>query len=250
MKNIYFMSDAHLAFKEDEAEKEKRKKLLDFLEYLVSDGKTGELYILGDLFDFWFEWYHVIPRYWFPIFFQFKKMIDAGITINFITGNHDFYTGKYLEKEIGIRCFKEQCEFEINSKRFFAAHGDGYAREDRGYRLLKKFLRNPVSTFLYRTFISPDLGMLIARWASHSSRRLVKIEKHAWAEEYYRFAQGKFSAGFDYVVLGHIHFPMIKEEQNSGKTYVNCGDWITHFTYALYDGQQLMLKQWGEKNKR
>ena len=176
-KNIYFISDVHLAFKENEAEKEKRKKLLDFLETISRDAKA--LYILGDLFDFWFEWYHVIPKYWFPILFRLRTMVEAGIDIYFITGNHDFHTGRYLEDEIGIQCFDAYREFTVGSKRFFVAHGDGYAKKDRGYRLLKKIIRNRVSKFLYKTFIPADLGMQMAKWTSYSSRKIVRIEKSA-----------------------------------------------------------------------
>ncbi|UCH95904.1 MAG: UDP-2,3-diacylglucosamine diphosphatase [Candidatus Aminicenantes bacterium] len=244
MKNIYFISDAHLSLKEDEIEKEKRKKLLGFLEYIMTAGEAKELYLLGDLFDFWFEWYHVIPKYWFPILYQLRKLVESGINVNFLTGNHDFYTGSYLQKEIGLRCFNESCEFEKDKKRFFVAHGDGYAKKDRGYRLLKKIIRSPVSIFLYKTFISPDLGMQMARWASKSSRQLVNIDKAAWAEEYYRFAQKKFHHGFDYVILGHLHYPIIKEDRPSGKTFVCCGDWMTQFTYTKYDGKRLTLEYW------
>jgi len=242
MKNIYFFSDAHLGFKEDECEITKRKKLLAFLDYVKNDENAGALYVVGDLFDFWFEWYHVIPRYWFPVLYRLRQLKESGVQVNFITGNHDFYFGAYLEKEIGVNCYKEYCELEVGGKRFFVAHGDGYAREDRGYRFLKKIIRNPFSIFLYKTFISADLGMQVARCFSTTSRRLVKIEKHAWAGEYYKFAREKFAEGFDYVVLGHIHFPM-REEQD-GKVYVNCGDWMVHFTYARYDGNTLTLEQW------
>lgn len=240
MRNIYFLSDAHLAFKENDIEVEKRKKLLAFLEHVGNDRKAAALYLVGDIFDFWFEWYHVVPKYWFPVLFRFRQLMEAGIKVHFITGNHDFYTGTYLEKEIGVTCFNECCEFEKDSKRFFVAHGDGYAKKDRGYRLLKRVIRNPFSTFLYKTFISADLGMQVARWFSHSSRQLRKTKKSAWAEEYYRFAQKKFDQGFDYVVLGHIHYPMRKEQ--GGKVYVNCGDWMNHFTYGKYDGKDLTLE--------
>jgi UDP-2,3-diacylglucosamine hydrolase len=175
MKNIYFLSDAHLAFREDEIEVEKRQKLLAFLEYIANDRQADALYLVGDIFDFWFEWYHVVPKYWFPVLFRFRQLTEAGIKVYFITGNHDFYTGSYLEKEIGITCFNEYCEFERDSKRFFVAHGDGYAGKDRGYRLLKRIIRNPFSIFLYKTFISADLGMQMARWFSHSSRQLRKV---------------------------------------------------------------------------
>ncbi|MCP4154730.1 MAG: UDP-2,3-diacylglucosamine diphosphatase [bacterium] len=245
MKKIYFISDAHLSFTECEIEVEKRTKLLEFLEHIRDENKAGtELYILGDLFDFWFEWYHVIPKYWFPILYAFRKCIEAGIKIHFVSGNHDFYPGKYLEKEIGIRCFDESHEFEVKGKRFFVAHGDGYARKDRGYRFLKRVIRNPLSIFLYKTFLSADLGMQVAGMFSKSSRKVVKIEKKSWSEEYYKFAQNKFAEGFDFVILGHIHYPIVKED--NGRIYVNCGDWITEFTYALYEGDShsLTLNRW------
>jgi UDP-2,3-diacylglucosamine hydrolase len=248
MKNIYFISDAHLAFHENEKETEKKKKLLEFLDFIGEDTNAFALYLVGDLFDFWFEWYHVVPKYWFPVLYRLRRLIETGIAVNFITGNHDFYSGSYLEKEIGIVCFNEFCTFEEGTKRFFVAHGDGYAEKDRGYRFLKKIIRNRFSIFLYKTFIPADLGMQIAKWFSYSSRKLVKIEKTSWAEEYYRCAQKKFEEGFDFVVLGHIHYPMIKGEK--GKTYVNCGDWMTRFTYAKYDGEKLTLNRWAEGGSR
>lgn len=244
MKNIYFIADAHLSFKVDDIEKEKRKKLHDFLEYIMIKGEAKELYLLGDLFDFWFEWYHVIPKYWFPVLYQLRKLVESGIAVTFVPGNHDFYTGSYLEKEIGLKCFKESCEFEMECKRFFVAHGDGYAQKDRGYRLLKRIIRSPVSIFLYKTFITADLGMQLARWASKSSRQMVDIDKSAWAEEYYRFAQKKFDQGFDYVILGHLHYPLVKKDNQRRKTFISCGDWMTQFTYCKYDGTRLTLEYW------
>ncbi|MCP5054246.1 MAG: UDP-2,3-diacylglucosamine diphosphatase [bacterium] len=244
MNNIYFISDAHLSFTDSESEREKKGKLLRFLDHIRTEGNTRELYLVGDIFDFWFEWYHVVPKYCFPVLFRFRQLVESGIPVTFISGNHDFHFGRYLENEVGIRCFDESMEFEAEGKRFFVGHGDGYAKNDRGYRLLKKIIRNRVSIFLYKTFIPADLGVQIARWTSHTSRKVVKIEKHSWAEEYYQFARGKFDAGFDYVVLGHIHYPMIREDEGNGKTYINCGDWITQFTYGKYDGSRLTLNRW------
>jgi len=244
-EKIYFFSDAHLAFDRTGAEKEKQAKLLDFLKFLEEKPDTGAVYVLGDLFDFWFEWYHVIPRYWFPVLHQFRKMADRGIAVHLITGNHDFYTGRYLEEEVGIRCFNESHEFISGGKWFFLAHGDGYAKNDRGYRFLKRIIRHPFSIFMYKTFVPADWGMQLARWTSRSSRKLVQIEKESWGEEYYRFALEKFKHGYDFVILGHIHVPMIRET-NEGKkcVYVNCGDWSTRFSYACYDGEHLELKFW------
>lgn len=236
-KNIYFISDVHLSFEKNEVEKLKRKKLIDFLNYIKDD--AAELYLIGDIFDFWFEWYHVIPKFWFPILFHLKKLIESGVIINFITGNHDFNPGDYLEKEIGIKCFKEQTDFMVDSKRFFVAHGDGYAKRDRGYRLLKRIIRNPLSIFLYKTLIPADIGVQLAIWTSNSSRKLKRIDKKSWGQEYYEFAKQKFNTGFDFVILGHIHYPMIREK--NGKVYINCGDWISNFTYSKYDGKTLSL---------
>ena len=240
MKKLYFISDIHLAFNTGEVEQKKREKLHAFFDFICKDAK--ELYILGDLFDFWFEWYHVIPKYWFPIILHFKQMINNGITINLIKGNHDFYLGNFLQKEIGINCYGDNRTFIEAGKHFFVAHGDGYAKKDRGYRLLKKVIRNPVSIFLYKTFISADVGVQLAKWTSHSSRKWTSNKKETWKEEYFQFAQKKFTRGFDYVILGHIHYPEIREENH--KVYINCGDWITEFSYAEFDGQNLTLKRW------
>lgn len=250
MSNIYFISDAHLGFKETPEELEKREKLLSLLEFIRRDKDAGAIYLVGDMFDFWFEWYHVVPRYWFGVLFQLKQLIRDGISVHFITGNHDFYTGSYLEREVGIHCYDEYREFECEGKRFFVAHGDGLAKEDRGYRLLKKVIRNRFSIFLFKTFLSADLGMQIAKWTSHSSRKLVKIEKHSWAEEYYRFAREKFNQGFQYVIMGHIHFPMVRVDENNGNTYLNTGDWMTQFTYGKFDGSQLTLHHWENKAEK
>jgi UDP-2,3-diacylglucosamine hydrolase len=244
MKNIYFISDIHLAFKESEFELKKRKNLLDFLTFVREEGEAKELFLVGDIFDFWFEWYHVVPKYWFPILYEFRRLVEAGIEVNFITGNHDFYTGTYLQKEVGIRCFDESMAFDVGEKRFFVAHGDGYAKEDRGYRFLKKVIRNPLSIFLFKTFFPADWGMQLAYWASHSSRQMVKIEKHSWADEYYHFAENMFKQGFHYVVMGHIHFPTLKETENGENAFLNCGDWMTQFTYGKYDGEKLTLNYW------
>jgi UDP-2,3-diacylglucosamine hydrolase len=240
MNNIYFISDIHLGFKNSEQEQLKRKKLHSFLEHIQEDAR--ELYILGDFFDFWFEWIHVIPKYWFGFLHQLRKMTEAGIKIHLIKGNHDFYLGDYLQKEIGLLCHSDSLEFTADHKHFFVAHGDGLARSDRGYRLLKRIIRNPASIFLFRTLIPADLGVQMAKLTSLSSRRIMSQKKLAWEEEYFKFAETKFQQGFDYVILGHLHIPQIRE--SGKKTYINCGDWIRSFSYACFDRKTLTLNRW------
>ncbi len=240
-KNIYFISDIHLKFVKDEEEEIKQQKLIEFLLSIKDDAK--ELYIIGDLFDFWFEWYSVIPKYWFNIFFHFKILIKNGVKISFLTGNHDFYFNSYLEDEIGFICYDEKTEFEIDTdsgiKSFFIAHGDGYAKKDRGYRFLKKIIRNKFSIFLFKTFIPPDLGMWIAKKTSETSGKH-RNDGPDWQEEYFDFAKSKFKENYDFVVLGHLHKSVRKELD--GKVYINSGDWINSFSYAIFDGKDLLLK--------
>ncbi len=238
--NIYFISDVHLLFEEDEKEKQKREKLYDFFEYVKKKGDL--LVIAGDLFDFWYEWKHVIPMYWFPVIHKMRNLIESGVKIAFVTGNHDFEWGDYFSKSVGIHCFSETMELEAGGKKFFIAHGDGFAKKDRGYRFLKKLTRNRVSKFLFKTFVHPDLGMHISKWASHSSRKIVNIDKQAWSEEYFEYAKSKFSGGFDYVIMGHLHTPLRREDGKN--VYINTGDWIDHFSYGYYDGKYLTLNFW------
>jgi UDP-2,3-diacylglucosamine hydrolase len=240
MGSIYFLSDVHLAVHENELETRKRTNLLQFLEGI--DGKAESLYILGDLFDFWFEWYHVIPKYWFPVLSALKTLNDHGVKVYLLPGNHDFVTSEYLERNIGIRQLPESHEFVAGGKRFYLAHGDGLAKRDRGYRLLKRIIRSRASIFLFRTFISADLGVQLAKWISRSSRELRQIDRSAWNEEYFDFARSLFSEGIDYVLLGHLHQPLEREE--NGRKYINCGDWLREYSYARFDGKDLRLYAW------
>lgn len=244
-KKIYFISDIHLAFTGTSEETAKVEHLLGFLRMVGADEQAHTLYLAGDIFDFWFEWRHVVPKYWFPVLFQLRKLVEQGIEVIFITGNHDFYTGGpggYLETSIGLRCFAETHEFQVGALRFVIAHGDGLARRDWGYRLLKRLIRHRASIFLYKTLISPEWGMRIAKWFSKSSRKLIAIDRRAWAGEYFEYAQTRFEQGVDCFITGHIHYPIMKSVGN--KVFISLGDWITGFTYALFDGERISLLQW------
>ncbi len=239
-KRVFFLSDIHLTFEKDSFEKEKREKLYKFLDHVRENGDV--LIIAGDLFDFWYEWKHVIPKYWFEVIYRMRILIDQGIRVVFITGNHDFEFGQYLEKEVGILCFEESADLKFCNRRFFIAHGDGLAKTDRGYRFMKRVTRNRFSKFLFKLLIHPDMGMQFSKWASGTSRKLVNIDKEIWSEEYFEFAVTKFAEGYDFVILGHLHTPVVREK--NGNVYLNLGDWINHFSYGYYDGKTLSLKYW------
>ena len=245
-KRIFFLSDVHLSFKEDDAELIKRANLYDFLDHVNKNGDV--LIIAGDLFDFWYEWRHVVPKYWFGVIKKLRDLVENSVMVFLITGNHDFELGSYLQEEVGLHCFDESIDMKFGKKTFFIGHGDGFAKKDRGYRFMKRIIRNRFSKFMFRTFIHPDLGMKLARWASGSSRKLIKIDKNHWSEEYYEFAKNKFNEGYDCVILGHLHTPLYREE--NGHVYLNTGDWMTHFSYGYFNGKELKLMYWKDHSEK
>ncbi|MCG2760527.1 MAG: UDP-2,3-diacylglucosamine diphosphatase [Candidatus Delongbacteria bacterium] len=239
----YFISDLHLKLDKSEKTKQMKEKLLKFLCSLPDD--TKEIVLLGDIFDFWYEWLHVIPAYHFDIFYRLRIMIDNGVKITYLAGNHDFYLGDYLKNEIGINCISNEYEFESGGKKFFISHGDGLAASDRGYRLLKKILRARMSNLLFRTFIPPDLGIYIAKITSGSSRRYRNVDRIKWKGEYLAYAECKMKEGYDFVIFGHLHYPEIIETDNG--IYLNTGDWMKHFSYGVFDGIKLKLERYHEE---
>lgn len=240
---IYFLSDLHLKLDKKQNTQAAKQILLKFLDTIPDDAK--EIVLMGDIFDFWYEWIHVIPAYHFDIFFRLKSFINKGVKVTYLAGNHDFYLGNYLRSEIGITCIENEYVFESDGKKFFAAHGDGLARSDDGYRFLKRILRSKICNFLFRTFIPPDLGICIANFTSRSSRKYRNIDRVKWREEYYAYAFSRLKEGYDYVVLGHLHLPELTASEEG--TYLNTGDWIEYFSYGLYDGNKLTLERFNEK---
>ncbi len=237
MKAIFFISDAHLGFDNKDVEANRVSLLLRFLEYVEKNGRM--LVIIGDLFDFWFEYKSVIPRKYFNILFELKRMRDQNIKIHYVTGNHDFWMNNFWEEQVGVVVHKNPFEFESNSKKFYIAHGDGLAKKDIGYRILKRILRHPFNVRLFR-LVHPDLGFAAARFFSRLSRnhRVFQDEDR----EYIAFSKARFEEGFDCVLMGHTHRPCVCHEKD--QIYVNTGDWIDHFSYAEFNGERLMLKYW------
>ena len=240
-KHTYFFSDAHLVSGGYEQIRERNDKVVEFLKYVTTHAER--LFIVGDLFDFWFEYKHSIPQTDPRILGNIAAAVDNGVEVHYSTGNHDFWLGRYINDTVGAQIHDGAYEPEIDGKRFYIAHGDGLFSKDRGYRIMKALFRNRFAKLLFR-LLHPDLGSKLAKMSSKASHdnpisaSYSDIRKDRLKE----FAKEKFSEGFDYVVLGHIHDPDVMNE--NGHTYLNLGDWITHFTYGIYDGEALRLCYW------
>jgi UDP-2,3-diacylglucosamine hydrolase len=231
----YFLSDAHLgaAFVPDpHLQIVRLNQLLDGVE------QTGKSLVLGgDLFDFWFEWRTVIPKRYFHELHRLRTLVDKGVQVHYLAGNHDFRLAGFLEQEVGLRTDLNALICELGGKKTFVFHGDGVLARDRGYRAMKKIFRARWAQKLF-SLLHPDLAMSIAGGTSKTSRVVIK----GYPEddfEYQAYAEQRFAEGFQQVILGHTHRPV--EFRNGENTYINLGDWITHFSYGFHDGAQLKL---------
>lgn len=238
---VYFISDIHLALDHSEQEKERQQKLFHFLDHIVQT--NGTLVIVGDLFDFYFEYKHVIPKVYFPFYQKLYSLKQSGIEVHFITGNHDHWVLDFMEDTLTHRVYTDDATWEISGKKFYLTHGDGILSWDRGYRLLKSILRNRLFIWLYR-WIHPTIGYGIALAISkrgHHYEHSKEYNKKVLSELKV-FAETISADGFDYVITGHYHQATI-ENVNGGKLVV-LGDWIQYFSYGIFDGNELELKFW------
>jgi UDP-2,3-diacylglucosamine hydrolase len=241
-KKIYFFSDVHLGLKSRDEEKQKEKRVVSFLNQIRPD--AAEIFIVGDLFDCWIEYRKVVPKGYYRILAKLNEIIESGININFVSGNHDFWLNTYLRDDVGLKIFYEPIEREISGKKFFISHGDGLSKGDIGYKVIKKILRNKINQFLY-SLIHPDIGITLAKASSKKSRDHTenKIFIDKGMQE---FAEKKISQGFDFVIMGHVHKPFESVLTVNGRTglFVVLGDWIMNNTYGVFSGSKFELKHW------
>lgn len=241
MAAAYFISDAHLGLGSREEERRKQDRLLSFLDHLR--GGTEQLFILGDLFDAWIEYRTVIPKGFHRILTALDDLVRNGVTIHYLAGNHDYWMRDYFRKELGIQTHPESFDIVVEGKRVYLHHGDGLGKGDRGYKILKRVLRNPLSIWLYG-WLHPDIGISLARSSSQTSRRYMSGKDAGNDDAMLAFASAKISEGYDYVIMGHRHEPT--ERRCGGGTYINLGDWITHNTYAVMNGGSIALEKWSQ----
>ena len=237
MSKIYFISDAHLGAEERGKEREKENRLLAFLDERKREGE--EVYILGDLFDFFFEYRTVIPARHYRVIEKLSDLVRSGVKVTYVVGNHDYWLGSFFRDELGVKVSQNPCEVITQGKRLFLSHGDDLGRVSLGDRALRTLLRNPITIELF-SWIHPDVGAAIARWISGTSRENRKVEMEEKIEEMYGIAKEKFNEGFDGMICGHIHLPRIFHE--GGKTFLILGDWHHHFSYGVLNDGKLSLK--------
>lgn len=241
-KKVYFLSDFHLGAPNAEKSLQREKLIVQFLEEISKDAHT--IFIVGDLFDFWYEYTQVVPRGYVRLLGKLAELTDSGIAIHFFVGNHDMWMRDYFQKELNIPVYFEPKDFVFNNCSFHIGHGDGLGPGDHGYKRLKKVFRNPVCQWLFG-ILPPAIGIGIANYFSRKSRaktgsteEVFLGEDKEWLIIYSK--ERLQQQPYHFLVFGHRHLPIDFRLTNESR-YINLGDWITFYTYAVFDGQQLTL---------
>jgi UDP-2,3-diacylglucosamine hydrolase len=243
-KKIYFASDFHLGVPDYQSSLIREKRIVQWLDSVKADAHT--IFILGDIFDFWFEYKYTIPKGYVRLLGKLAELRDAGIPIIFFTGNHDLWMRDYFPKELGIPVYEEPQLLEVGNQKLMIGHGDGLGPGDRTYKLLKKyFFKNPLAQWLF-TWLHPNIGMRLANaWSKQS--RIANIKK----DEQQFYGDAEFLWSFcrevekvkhhDFYIFGHRHLPLyLKVGETS--SYINLGEWVNYNTYGVYDGTSVELK--------
>lgn len=228
-------------------------EILLWLEHIAPDAER--LFLVGDVFDFWFEYGTVVPKGCVRLLGKLAEMSDRGVEIHLFCGNHDLWLGDYLPGEIGLHLHKRPIDIRLGERLFRIGHGDGLGPKDYGYKFLKKIFTNPVCRWLFR-WLHPDIGTRLAGWLSRRSRAAqmrkkdgFKGEKDEWLLVY---AQSELlkNPNIDYFIFGHRHLPLDITLRNGSSRYINLGEWLQARSYAVFDGQNLQLLYWEREEKQ
>lgn len=250
-KNIYFLSDFHLGVPTQQDSLVREKLVVQFLNE-VKD-KAAEIFIVGDMFDFWYEYKYVVPRGYTRLLGKLAELSDLGIKLHFFVGNHDMWMTNYFQQELNMDVYFEPQSFEWNGKNFFVGHGDGLGPGDKGYKRLKKIFRNPFCQWAFG-MLPPQIGIGLANYFSQKSRAKTSHveekflgEEKEWLILYSRkVLEEKI---YDFFVFGHRHLP-IDHRLNESSRYINLGEWVNFFTYAVFDGNDVQLLSYHDKEHK
>jgi UDP-2,3-diacylglucosamine hydrolase len=242
-KKIFFASDFHLGAPSYEKSLEREKKIVRWLDEVKEEAEA--IYLLGDVFDFWFEYKHAIPKGFIRLQGKIAEITDSGIPVFWFIGNHDMWIFDYIPKELGVTMLREEIVRDFNGKSFFIGHGDGLGPGDHGYKFIKKIFRNKFCQWLFAR-MHPNLGIAIANLSSRKSRVATgesdAIYHGEEKEMLIQFCLEKLKEQhFDYFIFGHRHLPLTIPLTNKSE-YINIGDWINYFTYGVFDGEKMELK--------
>ncbi len=250
-KKIFFLSDFHLGAPDAERSLTREKIIVRFLDEIKKE--VFAIFIVGDAFDFWYEYKKVVPRGYVRLLGKLAELTDAGIKVHFFAGNHDMWMKSYFQEELNIPVYFEPKDFEFNGKIFHIGHGDGIGPGDHKYKALKKMFRSPFCQWLFG-LLPPRIGIGLADYFSRKSRaktgnaeEVFLGEEKEWLMIYSReFLKGK---KVDYFVFGHRHLPLDLRLSHESR-YINLGDWIRYCTYAVFDGNDIHLKSYtGQEHK-
>ncbi len=236
MRTAYFISDVHLGAQDPEREREKADLLQSFLDRVETGG--GMLYIVGDLFDYWFEYRWALPKVNLRLLCKLHRLVEAGGEVVYLSGNHDLWLSRHVPDQLGLRLEHGPLTVTHEGLRLLLIHGDGLIRQDRRMRWLNRVFRNRVNIALYR-WLHPDVGLPLMRWVAAKSRQR---GDNPYASQYRAFARARLEEGYDAVILGHTHLPVFEEVE--GKYYINLGDWLQHRTFLEVRGTRFVLKTW------
>jgi UDP-2,3-diacylglucosamine hydrolase len=227
MKDL-FLADTHLLNPNDDA----YRRLLNLLDEQC--GKLRSLVMLGDIFEFWFGYRHTVFWAYLPLLDRLHRLRESGTELVFVEGNHDFHLGPYFSEILGCRILPDGGSLERDGRKIFIAHGDLVNPRDTGYRILRRFLRHRLTRRLMM-MVPPDTAWRIARWASDKSSRKNggRDRRHLPREDVFAYAHRRFSEGYDSVVIGHFHVPLLHHE--NGKTLITLGDWSRESSYAVLE---------------
>lgn len=244
-KKLYFASDFHLGVPSKELSLQRERKIVEWLKSIESSAST--IFLVGDVFDFWFEYKYVIPKNHVRLQGQLANMCDKGLKIYYFRGNHDMWAFNYFNEELGVQMVTGNLEFTCNDKKFMVGHGDGLGPEDKGYKFIKKVFSSALSQWLFK-FVHPDLGISVANFWSRKSREgtlpeeeVFKGENEEWLLNYCNtILNEKY---FDYFIFGHRHLLLDVILKNNKSRYINLGDWFKNPHCGIFDGKEFTLQK-------
>lgn len=238
---IYFASDFHLG-SHISGSLEREKKIVSWLDYIKKDAKS--IYLIGDIFDFWFEYKNVVPKGFVRLLGKIAELTDSGIGVHIIVGNHDLWMKDYLRKECGVKIYHEPITIKEDNKTIFIGHGDGLGPGEQSFKIIKKIFKNRICQWLFAR-IHPNTALRLAHFWSKSSRENGETPNYLGKEkeilEKFCIKHQKDNSEIDFYVLGHRHLPL-EIDINESCRYINTGDWLNHYSFAIFEKENISLK--------